>query len=195
MNDERDLIAAAQRDPRAFGPLYEAYAELVWRYVLRRLGDPERAADVTSTIFMQALSALPGFRPGDGEDDAFRRWLMTIARNAVISEWRRHRPTSPLDDDVAEGAGGDAESISPEALLIANDERERVRDALGHLSPVQRQIVEMRIGGWKSAEIAEALNMSVSAVNTAHFRAYARLRDLLRAPTSTNASSAERRRS
>lgn len=187
MNNERDLIEAARRDPKAFGPLYEAYVDLVWRYVQRRLGDPERAADVTSTIFVQALTALPSFQPGGGDQEtSFRPWLMTIARNAVISEWRRHRPASPLDDD----AEGDS---SPETLLLANDERERVREALEQLTPVQRQIVEMRLGGWKAAEIAEALEMSVPAVNTAHFRAYARLRDLLGAPS--NARSTERRRS
>ncbi|MGC4107911.1 MAG: sigma-70 family RNA polymerase sigma factor [Thermomicrobiales bacterium] len=180
--DELDRIDAARRDPHAFAPLYETYADLVWRYAMRRLGDPDRAADVTSATFVQAIRALPDFQPRiRGEETTFRPWLMTIARNAVISEWRRERPTFRLDTLTGEAVLADG-APSPEEHAIRHDERERVMAALAHLSPVQRQVVELRLAGLKSAEIAELLEMRVSAVNTAHFRAIARLRDLLDVP-------------
>ncbi|MGC4190806.1 MAG: sigma-70 family RNA polymerase sigma factor [Thermomicrobiales bacterium] len=177
--EELAQIEAARHDPQAFAPLYEAYAGIVWRYALRRLGDPDRAADITSTTFVQAIRALPEFRPRiRGEETTFRSWLMTIARNAVISEWRRERPTSPLDTLANKASLADRDP-SPEDHAVRRDERDRVVAALAHLSPVQRQIVELRLAGLKAAEIAGLLDMTVSAVNTAHFRAYARLRDLL----------------
>lgn len=180
--EELAWIEAARRDPQAFAPLYEAYVDLVWRYALQRLGDPERAADVTSATFVQAIRALPAFQPRiRGEETTFRSWLMTIARNAVISEWRRDRPASPLATLTATDSPNLADrSPTPEEHAIRRDEREEVLAALGRLSPVQRQIVEFRLAGFSAAEIGERLGMSVSAVNTAHFRAYGRLRDLLR---------------
>lgn len=182
--EELAWIEAARRDPQAFAPLYEAYVDLVWRYALQRLGDPDRAADVTSATFVQAIRALPAFQPRiRGEETTFRSWLMTIARNAVISEWRRDRPARPLDAVASTDSPILPDrSPSPEEQAIRRDERDEVLAALARLSPVQRQIVELRLAGFSAVEIGERLGMSVSAVNTAHFRAYARLRDLLRTP-------------
>jgi RNA polymerase sigma-70 factor (ECF subfamily) len=178
---ERELaeIAAAQIDRAAFAPLYERYVDLVWRYALSRLGDRERAADATSQTFQRALAALPNYRPhrrGDGT--TFRSWLMAIARNVVIDEQRRVRPATPLDDPAA-GRWLVDDARGPEAHAVAADERRRVNDALAQLPDAQRQIVELRLLGLKGREIAGLLDMTESAVKTAHFRAIARLRDLL----------------
>jgi RNA polymerase sigma-70 factor (ECF subfamily) len=181
---ERELawIAAAKDDPRHFAPLYEAYVDLVWRYALNRLGDPQRAADATSLTFQRALTALPHFAPQRrDEGTTFRSWLMTIARNVVIDEATRRRPITPLDDPAAQRWLVDRQR-GPEALAIAADERRRVQAALTHLTGTQRQIVELRMIGMKGIEIAGLLGMTESAVKTAYFRAAARLRDLLKEP-------------
>jgi RNA polymerase sigma-70 factor (ECF subfamily) len=176
-------IEAAQRDIRAFAPLYEAYVDLVWRYALSRLGDQERAADATSQTFQRALAGLPSYQPQRRDDgtSTFRSWLMTIARNVVIDEARRFRPVTPLDDPAAQRWLAD-DARGPEANAVAADERRRVNDALAQLPETQRQIVELRLAGLKGREIADLLDMTESAVKTAHFRAIARLRDLLAEP-------------
>jgi RNA polymerase sigma-70 factor (ECF subfamily) len=61
-SDESDLIAAAQRDRRAFAPLYARYALPIYRYCYRRLGNHEAAEDATSQTFVKALDALDRFR-------------------------------------------------------------------------------------------------------------------------------------
>lgn len=128
---------------------------------------------------MQAIRALPNFQARiRGEETTFRSWLMTIARNAVIGEWRRAPSTTPLDT-LSDSSVFTDRSPTPEDHAISRDEQEEVMSALAQLSPVQRKIVELRLAGLKAAEIAELLDMSVSAVNTAHFRAYARLRNVL----------------
>lgn len=179
MRNELAQIQAAQRDLRAFAPLYDAYADLVWRYAMRRLGDPDRAAEATSATFARALAALPDFQPVPRENStSFRAWLMTIARNAVIDAARGNRPALSLDQPGADAAIIDHRP-TPEESAIAAEERRRVFAALAKLAPAQRRIVELRLAGLRSAEIADELGMTVSAVNTAHFRAFARLRDLL----------------
>jgi RNA polymerase sigma-70 factor (ECF subfamily) len=175
-------IARARRDPADFAPLYEAYAELVWRFALSRLGDRERAADATSQTFAKAIAALPAYRPERrGEGTTFRSWLMTIARNVVIDEARGNHPTTQLDDPGAQARLADREQ-SPEEHAIASVERQRIERALRHLPATQRQIVELRAIGMKGHEIANLLNMSVGAVKTANHRAYLRLRELLSEP-------------
>lgn len=179
---EHQQIEAAQADPRAFAPIYETYADLVWRYALSRLGNADRAAEVTSITFARALEALPRFRPRPGAGGSpFRAWLMTIARNAVIDEVRGGRHAPSLDDPAVQPWLVDRRR-SPEDLAIASDEQRRVERALTRLPSTQRRIVELRLVGMRSAEIAEILEMSQSAVDTAHFRAYARLREWLAEP-------------
>lgn len=181
-SEEMGQIEAAQADSRAFAPLYEAYADLVWRYAMSRLGNADRAAEVTSITFGRALAALPRFRPGGGNNGSpFRAWLMTIARNAVIDEVRRERHAPSLDDPAVQPWLVDR-ARSPEDQAIAGEEERRVSQALARLPITQRRIVELRLIGMRSAEIAEILGMSRSAVDTAHFRAYARLREWLAEP-------------
>ena len=179
VSDELAQIEAAQRDRRAFAPLYEAYVDLVWAYAMRRLGNTELATEVTSLTFARALAALNRFDPrSDTRGTAFRGWLMTIARNTLVDIMRCQRPTASLHDPSIQLHLAD-DHRTPEELALADEERQRVLAALQQLPPSQRRIVELRLSGLKSAEIADQLGMSVSAVNTAHFRAFERLRDLL----------------
>ncbi len=51
-----DLVHAAQEGDRsAFALLYDKYVDVVFRYVLFRVGDRELAEDVTSETFLRAL--------------------------------------------------------------------------------------------------------------------------------------------
>lgn len=181
---DRELaqIAAAKTSAKAFAPLYEAYVDLVWRFMLSRLGEQQRAADATSLTFQRALTAIPSYQPQRrGDSTSFRPWLMTIARNVVIDESRRARPALPLDDMAAQHWLVDQQP-GPEAHAVAADERRRVIRALDRLPEKQRQIVDLRLIGMKGAEIAGMLGMTEAAVKTAHFRAMTRLRDLLAEP-------------
>lgn len=179
VSDELARIEAARRDRRAFAPLYEAYADLVWAYAMRRLGDADLAAEVTSVTFARALEALPNFQPrADARGTTFRGWLMTIARNTLVDIVRLERPAASLHDPYIQPELIDGDR-NPEEIALADEERRRVVAALRQLPSSQRRIVQLRLAGLKSAEIADELGMSVSAVNTAHFRAFARLRDLL----------------
>jgi RNA polymerase sigma-70 factor (ECF subfamily) len=172
-------IELAKTDPAAFAPLYEAYADLVWRYAVKRLGNDERAADATSQVFIKVIAALPKYKPAmRGEQTTFRSWLMLIARNVVIDEARKQRPALDLDAPSAQPWMVDRARL-PEDAAIASEERETVRRAVAKLPEKQRRIVELRAMGLKAAEIAEMMGMTVAGVRTSNHRAYTRLRELL----------------
>ena len=179
---EMALIQAAIADRSAFAPLYHRYAPPVYGYCMRRLADRDRAADATSQIFIRALTALPAFRPDpDNPGATFRAWLFTIAHNIVTDAHRRHRPHDSLDIPSQDGDSAASNlhdpARSPEDEAIAGDEARRVRAMLDVLPDRQRLVIELRLADLTGAEIAETLDMSLSAVKSAQFRAYSTLRD------------------
>jgi RNA polymerase sigma-70 factor (ECF subfamily) len=174
--DESAQVALAQVDPRAFAPLYVLYADPIYRYCYRRLGDPDAAADATSLIFSRALAALPRYR-----HTSFRSWLFTIAHNTVIDGWRGARIETPLDAIV----GHHDPSPGPEDEALREDAGREVRTLLARLPRDQRQVVELRLAGLTNQEIAEVLERSVAATKMLQVRAMSRLRSLIE-PTASS---------
>jgi RNA polymerase sigma-70 factor (ECF subfamily) len=171
-SNEDDLVRRLRTDPDAFAALYQQHFPDVYRYCQRRLGSTEAAADATSQVFTQAWAALGRFRGG-----TFRGWLFTIARNIVVDTSRRRRPLSPLDaaSGVADG------SPNPEDRAMAREAEETLAHLLAQLPPNQRSVVELRLAGLSGQEVADVLNVSLSAVKALQYRAYSRLRNLLMA--------------
>ena len=168
------LVARAQRYPREFAPLYDRYAEPVYRYCHRRLGCPDAAADATAVVFTRALAALPRYREG-----SFRSWLFAIAHNAITDSYRSRasRPESPLE--AAADLADTARDAAPEDAALAGEARRSLLAALDRLPAEQRRIVELRLAGLTGPEIAAVLDRTVGSVKIAQHRAYARLRSIL----------------
>ena len=53
--DDDQLLARSARDPEAFGVFYERHERLILGYFVRRLRDPELAADLAAETFAAAL--------------------------------------------------------------------------------------------------------------------------------------------
>jgi RNA polymerase sigma-70 factor (ECF subfamily) len=169
--DEADLVERAQRDPAEFAALYEIYAQAIFRYCLFRLGTREQAEDATSQVFLKALSKLSSHRSGG----TFRSWLFSIAHNTVTDIYRASRPVWPLSlvADLLDRRPGVEEEV------LDRVERDELYLLLRHLPRGQRQVMELRLTGVTSAEIAEILGRSLGSVKIAQVRAVEKLRELL----------------
>lgn len=165
---EQEEVRAAQRNRTAFAPLYERYVDAVYGYCLRRLGDPDVAADTTSDIFVRALNSIGVFH-----GDSFRSWLFAIARNAVIDRYRSAKPVVELADHVATA------SPSPEAAVLQRETGTALYAALQQLTDQQREVVSLRLAGLTGKEIAGATGMTHGAVKATQARAFVRLRELM----------------
>lgn len=161
------LVLAARHDLAAFEPLYRAYADRVYRYCLRRLDDPDRAADATSAIFIKAMQSIATCQP-----ESFRSWLFSIAHNVTIDAHRTRRIHSGLDDAHSVSS----HEATPEEAALVSESRLEIVALLDHLTPDQRQVVELRLAGLDGYEIADALGRSRASVDTAQSRAISRLR-------------------
>ena len=77
---EREAVARAQRDPRAFAALYRAHYDAIGGYLYRRTGDAHATEDLLSEVFLKALQSLSRYR---SRGVPFRFWLLRIATNAA----------------------------------------------------------------------------------------------------------------
>ena len=164
---ERQLVEAAQEDPRRFAELYERHFERVYAYVSRRVGDRDVAEDVTSEVFHHALANLKQF---EWRGAPFGAWLMRIASNAVADRWRRHarENAAELAEDPVSG------EPSPEEVELRAQLFRLVRE----LPAEQRRVIEMRFAEEKSIrEIAEKLGRTEGAVKQLQFRGMQALRE------------------
>jgi len=169
LSEEAELVARAQQDPAAFAPLYQQYVRPIYGYCYQRLGTRESAEDATSQVFIKALAALPRYK-----DRSFRSWLFTIAHH-VVADVHRKRPHLPLADDWDVADGGP----TPEEHALSAESERSIRALLHHLTPDQREVVELRLAGLNSLEIAAVLKRRPGAIRGTQFRAYHRLRELL----------------
>ena len=85
-------------DSAALGQLYDTYRDRVARFATGRLGDAEKAEDVTSETFEAVLRNLGSYRAGTD----FEAWLFTIAHRRVADHFRRRfrRREVELDEAV-----------------------------------------------------------------------------------------------
>jgi RNA polymerase sigma factor (sigma-70 family) len=167
-----ETVAAAVPESRpalhdvAFEHLYRRYVKDVYRYTLALLQNPADAEDVTQTTFLNAWRAYrKGVDPAKPHN-----WLIKIAHNAART---RYAVSARRPQEVAFDEGVHQLPV-PEGDAA---ELHGVLQALAKLPFNQRAALVMReLEGRSYSEIAEALEVSVSAVETLIFRARRSLR-------------------
>ena len=167
LDRDRELVAAALRDPAAFDALYRKYLAQVYSYAFYELGSHHDAEDAAERTFLLALSALPRFeeraRPADGEGaSTFRVWLFRIARNVVanIRRSQRRHPVAPI-----EAAAGVPDPLDVERTVTGQHEARAAWAAVARLPPERRRALVLRfVEEMSTAEIAGVLGRSEGAV-------------------------------
>lgn len=171
------LVASALRDRQQFAPLYERYADRLYRFARDRTGSPTVADDIVGETMLAALEGLSSFDPARG---SFAGWLFTIARRRLADRQRRRerfrrliqragRPNTDTGDDILDDT-------------IRWEDARLVRQLLETLPEQDRELVLLRYSaGLNSTEIGEALGISAGAVRTRLSRARQRLSEQLSA--------------
>lgn len=174
IDDHLDGALPAARTGAAWAlrVLYEQLSPAVVGYLrVQGAAEPE---DLASETFLGVFRNLDRFE-GDGE--AFRSWVFTIAHRRLIDERRRRarRPAHlPLvDPDTSLEASHEDEVASQLDL-------ERLRPVLDRLPPAQRDALVLRVvADLSHTEVAEALGKRPGAIRVLQHRALKRLREEL----------------
>lgn len=167
---ERLVAQAQQGDAEAFGALFDEYHGPVYRFIVNRVGDPVDAEDLTQTVFVKVLEALPRY---ESRGVPFGGWLFRLARNTVIDHVRTRREHATLDT-VAERTD---EEPGPHEIVVIRADIDKVGEALAKLTDEQRDVIALRfIAGLSSREAAEAMGKQEGTIRGIQFRALAALR-------------------
>lgn len=165
---DQELVHQILAGSRAhFDLLYAAYFPRVYRFALKRLGDPGEAEDVAQEVFMTLMTALGSFK---GESTLLV-WIFGVTRNKVNRRFRRPRPRlEPLEEggalDIAAGGPLADDAVDARRMLgrceavIEND-----------LTPLQRRIFHLKhLRRQPIRAIALALGKSEDAVKANLYR-------------------------
>jgi RNA polymerase sigma-70 factor, ECF subfamily len=140
------------------------------RWILRGRSDAE---DVAQEAMLRAFRFFRGFHGSDA-----RSWLLQIVRNTCYTWLEKNRPmelTTEFDEEFYPQAG-----VTPEALAIAGDNRERLTQALEGLPPRFREVIVLReLEECSYKEIAAITSMPIGTVMSALARARQRLQRTL----------------
>ena len=173
--DEAALVAAAKRDPCDFGPLYELYADRIYRFAYRRVGTHHDAEDVTAQTFQQALQALPRY---EWRGLPFGAWLFRIAGN-IVNRRGRTGGREVIVEDVTT-VGREEADDDPSDLVSRNETAGELMVFIERLPPDQQRVLVLKYShGMRNREIGEILGRSEGAVKQLVHRALVNLRAAL----------------
>ena len=170
-----------------FDGLTSRYQRELLAHCYRMSGSVHEAEDLVQETFLRAWKASADFQGRS----SVRTWLYRIATNVCLTnlEGRPRRPL-PTGLGTPDATVGDAleerneiawlEPVPDAAVLV--EERDTIRlafvAALQHLPARQRAVLIMRdVLRWKASEVAEALDTTTAAVNSALQRAHAQLKE------------------
>jgi RNA polymerase sigma-70 factor, ECF subfamily len=166
MDDATIMQQVQDGDFDSFEILVERYRPPLLRVAHSKLGDAAWAEDVTQEAFLAVFAARHTYNP----KFAFRTWLWTILLNLCRRQLKQRRrqprqtPNSQLSTEGEHGLG--VEPVEWEtglSRLLRVERREQLLSLLNELPEPQGDALRLRFfGELKFAEIAEAMNSSVS---------------------------------
>jgi len=178
--DETLVRRAQEGDTSAFDELVRRYTQIVYRVLYKILRHEEDTQDALQDTFVSAYRALPRFR----QDASFSTWIYRIATNAALMKARARRTNlvsldQPIDDGEMQTVRDLPDwSATPDEELLTGETRRVMEDAIQALPAEQRAAFVLHdIQDLSSAETAQAMGITVSAVNSRLHRARVFLRD------------------
>ena len=173
--DEELLASYQQGDVGAFERLLRRHRGPLFTFLVRMLGDREKAEDLAQEAFLRLVRGAAQWQ----QRAKFKTWLYTIARNLCVDQSRRDkfRRTDSLDAQVAGPDGAEdgpalvEQVASPGAAPDRAAESARLRPvlvkALASLPEEQREVFILREqAGMPFKEIAEMVGVNENTVKS-----------------------------
>ena len=173
LTQEHTQVEAAKRDPNFFAPLYNKYYKQIFSYVYQRMEDKDTAFDVTSQVFLKALSNLSKY---EFKGVPFASWLYRIAQSEVYQMFRDKKAKRTVNADV-----GDLRFIFEELEeSYYDDYKPQVIKLLKELPEEDLKLIEMRFFEKRQfKEIAEILDITENNAKVKLYRILEKIKKTL----------------
>jgi RNA polymerase sigma-70 factor, ECF subfamily len=168
LTDEEYVQRSRNGSPEDFRLLVERYQRPLFAYLAGRLSNQSEAEEAAQESFVRAFLSLKQLR----KPESFYAWLLGIAGRVLKEEWRaigrRQR-----DRSIAESLTLEQSGSVPEYPL---------EEAIAALPETYRHVIVLRYyEGLSCLEVGQRLGMPLGTVTKTLSRAYALLRQELRA--------------
>jgi RNA polymerase sigma-70 factor (ECF subfamily) len=167
------LIETGRGDRGAFETVYDQTSAMVYGVALRILQSASLAEEVAQEVFLQVWKQADRFDPNRAPA---RAWIATLAHRRAVDAVRRTQSARDREQRLA----GDQAIPDVSELAIENDESSRVSKALGRLSFLQREVIELAyFGGLTQVQMAERLGAPLGTIKTRMRDGLTRLRTIM----------------
>ena len=152
------------------GVLFDRYQTPLLNFYAKLTGDRGLSEDLVQEVFLRILRYRQSYRPGT----PFRAWMYQIARNARVDHFRKTRPQTELDPEMAAPP-------SPFDPAQRQQESTLLHQALTQMPEEKKEILILaRFQELKYDEIARLIGCEVATVRVRVHRALQELRQIFR---------------
>ena len=155
------------KKPEVFAAYYEKVYRELYYFALHTLKNPQDAEDAVSETVTDAFATVEKLR----DQEKFRPWIFQILSNKCKRKLKEYtQKTVELPDDLPDDLpAGDA-----------TEESLQVREALDRLDETERRIICLNVvGGFKSHEIGEMMQMNHNTVRSRISRGLNKMKEFL----------------
>ncbi|HSX40939.1 MAG TPA: sigma-70 family RNA polymerase sigma factor [Candidatus Saccharimonadales bacterium] len=178
-NQTQIVNRAKAGDPDGQAAIFDFYWPKIVGYSYAHCGNPHDAEDIASEVFLRMVDSIGRFQWR--ENVPFSAWLFRIARNQIVTHYRKRGSALPFMDDIENeyvGYDGSMDEIADD--LDRRAQLERINQAAQALPNQQKAVFEMRFGrDLTLAETAGVLNMPQNQVKQNQHKAIARIKQVV----------------
>ncbi|WP_130651187.1 ECF RNA polymerase sigma factor SigK [Egicoccus halophilus] len=173
---EQLLVEVARGDQQSYARLYDRVAGVVYGVIRRVVRDPAQSEEVAQEVLVEVWRTAARFDPDRGSAST---WILTMAHRRAIDRVRSEQASRSRTERVGRGQHQRAFDEVAEEVEVGF-EHEQVRAALGALTDLQREAVELAYyKGYTYREVAELLDTPLGTIKTRMRDGLIRLRDAL----------------
>jgi RNA polymerase sigma factor (sigma-70 family) len=164
-------------DERAWSALLDRYKNLIYSIPLRYGTPHQDAADIFQAVCLDLFNELPRLR----DAEALQGWLIRVTTNKCY-HWKRRQVKRENDfDETSVDSLGPQHAIPPDVLAELEQEQ-MVREAIGHLPPRCRKMIELLFFEQPPVpynDVANRLSLATGSIGFIRGRCLKRLRKIL----------------